>query len=49
VHDQFVKLFKRTFIKQKLDAFARGHLSGRVLLLDARGAAALFRLRTAFA
>jgi hypothetical protein len=49
VHDQLVKLFKRTFVEQKLDALARGHLSGGVLLLDARYAAACFRLGTAFA
>ena len=48
MHDELVKLFKRALIEQKLDSFARGHLAGSVLLLDAFGAAAFFSLRGSF-
>jgi hypothetical protein len=49
MHHQFVKLFKRAFVEQKFDSLTRRHLSGSVLLFDARGAAALLGLRTALA
>src|SRR5688500_6230955 len=49
MHEQLVKLFKGTFIKQKLDEFASRQLAGSVLLLDARRAAALFSLSAALA
>src|SRR6266446_10271777 len=39
---QLIEFFKRSFIQQELDAFARGQLVCRVLLLHARGAAAGF-------
>ena len=47
--NQLIELLKRTFIQQELDALARGQLAGRVLLLDACGAAALLGLLFAFA
>ena len=49
MHDQLVKLFKRAFVKQKLDPLARGHLSGFVLLFNSRSAATLLSLRTSLA
>src|ERR1043166_7623924 len=42
--DQFVELLKCFVVEQKLDPFTRGHLAGRVLFLDARGATALLGL-----
>jgi len=38
--NQSVELLKRSFIEQKVDAFACRHLSRGMLLLNARGAAA---------
>ena len=47
--DQLVEFLKRAFVQQKLDAFARRQLAGRVLLFDSRGAAACFGLFLTFA
>src|SRR5437773_23016 len=47
--DQLIEFLECAIVEQKLDAFARGHLAGRVLLLDARRAAALFGLPFALA
>jgi hypothetical protein len=44
--DELVDLLERAGIEQQLDALARGELAGRVLLLEALGAAA--ELRPAF-
>src|SRR5512132_1426640 len=49
VYYQLVKLFKAVLIKQKLDALARGHLVGCMLLLDACRPATRFGLQRTFA
>ena len=49
VGDKFVELFKRAFIEQQRDAFARRQLAGLVLALAAFRAAAGFRFGAAAA
>src|SRR6185437_5562062 len=46
---ELVKLFKRAFVEQKLDPFARRHLSGFMLFLDTNSAAALLSLGASLA
>jgi hypothetical protein len=46
---ELVKLFERSFVKQKLDPLARGHLAGLVLLFHSRSPAALFGLHASLA
>jgi hypothetical protein len=38
--NQFIELLEGAFVEQEFNSFARGHLTGGVLLLDARGATA---------
>ena len=45
MHDELIELFKRAFVQQELNPFARSHLSRFVLLLYARSAAALLGLQ----
>ena len=47
--DQLVEFLKRAIIKEKLNALARRHLAGGVLLLNARRAAACFGFLLALA
>jgi hypothetical protein len=46
---ELVKLFKRAFVEQKLDALARRHLSGFVLLFDTSATAALLSFNASLA
>ena len=49
MRDEFVELFKRAFVEQQRDAFARRKLPGLVLALAAFRAAAGFRFGAAAA
>jgi hypothetical protein len=49
MYDELVEFLKRSFVEQKLDPFARRHLSGFMLFFNARCAATLFSLGAAFA
>jgi hypothetical protein len=44
MHDEFIQLFKRTFIKEQRHAFARRELSGLVLALAPFRAPSRFRI-----